>query len=61
VKTENPIACVTVNKVCKSVIALYCLQARVVYKVSMNPIIKSKALLISHGHTPTRNYILDIF
>jgi hypothetical protein len=40
VKMENPSVCATVNwKVCKSVIALYCLYLMFVAEVLINPII----------------------
>jgi hypothetical protein len=51
VKTENPIACVTVNcKVYKLAIAQQLpVDPSTVYQVSINPIIQSKTRLVNHA------------
>jgi hypothetical protein len=59
VKNGSPGTWVTVNcNVCISVIALYCLQSRVVNASgAINRIIQSKPRLISHAATPSRDNI----
>jgi hypothetical protein len=63
VKTENPNARVTVScNVCKSMIALYCLQFRAVCvnKMTINPITQSTTRLISHAPPKSWQYIINL-
>jgi hypothetical protein len=57
VKTANPDACATVNwKVCKSAIALYLsVIKRLVTKVLINPIIRTRNRYFRHAHSRTRD------